>query len=130
MKWRAAKPPSRQCGSIRTSSHSGEPTTTPWRLGGLAALLISLAPMPAHALVWPDVAERVERDLQAADAATRRNAARELAELGPKRGGAMALEALGDPDDDVKLAAADAAIRLHTPGATDAVAPWLEAQDA
>lgn len=84
---------------------------------------------PARALVWPDVADRVERDLQAADAATRRSAARELAELGPKRGGALALEALGDPDDEVKLAAADAAIRLRTAAATDAVAPWLEAPD-
>ncbi len=96
----------------------------------LIFLFILLFACPASALVWPDVAERVEHDLQAADAPTRRNAARELAELGPKRGGALALEALGDPDDEVRLAAADAAIRLRTAGATDAVAPWLEAQDA
>jgi len=95
----------------------------------LIFLFTLLFSSPASALVWPDVAERVEHDLQAADAPTRRNAARELAELGPKRGGALALEALGDPDDEVRLAAADAAIRLRTAGATDAVAPWLEAQD-
>lgn len=131
MKCRAAEPQSRRhlglglSVAVRIAAQ-----VTPLRLCGSAALLALMAPQSAHALVWPDVAERVERDLQAADAATRRNAARELAELGPKRGGALALEALGDPDDEVKLAAADAAIRLRTAGATDAVAPWLEAQDA
>ncbi|MDP9001035.1 MAG: HEAT repeat domain-containing protein, partial [Myxococcota bacterium] len=34
-----------------------------------------------------------------------------------------------DPDDDVRLAAADVAIRLHAPGATDAVVGWLNAPD-
>src|SRR5579872_2114191 len=91
---------------------------------GLAA-----APRPAHALVWPDVAERVERDLQATDAATRRAAAHQLGQLGPSRGAPLALQALGDPDDEVKLAAADAAIHLRAAGATDAVAAWLNAQD-
>ncbi|MGD0528060.1 MAG: HEAT repeat domain-containing protein [Polyangiaceae bacterium] len=76
------------------------------------------------------MAERVERDLGAADPATRRNAARELTELGPSRGGPLALAALGDADDDVKLAAAEAAIRLRTAGATDTVVAWLNAPDA
>jgi HEAT repeat protein len=67
------------------------------------------------------VAERVERDLAASDAATRRNAARQLSDLGPGRGGPLALEALGDADDEVKIAAADAVVRLRTAGATDAV---------
>jgi HEAT repeat protein len=84
---------------------------------------------PARALVWPDVAERVERDMMAADAATRRSAARELAELGPGRGTPLALQALSDPDDEVRLAAADAAIRLRAGGAADAVATWLNAPD-
>jgi HEAT repeat protein len=96
---------------------------------GIAAAL-ALAPAAARALVWPDVVERIERDLQAADAATRRNAARELAELGPGRGGPLAVQALGDPDDEVKLAAAEAAIRLHAADATDVVATWLNAPDA
>jgi HEAT repeat protein len=84
---------------------------------------------PAAALVWPDVAERVERDLTAADPATRRAAARELGSLGAARGAPLAVAALGDPDDEVRLAAADAAIRLRAPGATDAVAAWLNAAD-
>jgi len=94
------------------------------------AALWLLSTAPAHALVWPDVAERVERDLGAADPTTRRNAARELTELGPGRGGPLALAALSDADDDVKLAAAEAAIRLRAAGATDAVVGWLNAPDA
>ena len=83
----------------------------------------------AEALVWPDVAERVERDLSAADPATRRAAARELPSLGSRRGAPLAIAALSDPDDDVRLAAADAAIRLRASGATDAVTAWLNAPD-
>jgi HEAT repeat protein len=84
----------------------------------------------AHALVWPDVAERVERDMSAADPATRRAAARNLASLGPTRGAPIAVAALEDPDDEVRLAAADAAIRLRASGATDKVSTWLNAPDA
>lgn len=94
------------------------------------ALALALAPAQARALVWPDVAERVERDLGAVDPATRRTAARELTELGPGRGAPLALQALSDADDDVKLAAADAAIRLRAAGATEAVVGWLNAPDA
>ena len=93
----------------------------------LAFVLASAA--PATALVWPDVAARVERDLSAPDAATRRAAAVELRSLGPARGAALAVAALGDPDDEVRLAAADAAIHLRAAGATEAVAGWLNAPD-
>lgn len=88
------------------------------------------AAVPARALVWPDVAERVERDLGAADPATRRAAAHDAASLGAARGGPLVVTTLGDADDDVKLAAADSAIRLRAPGSTDAVIPWLNAPDA
>jgi cellulose synthase operon protein C len=98
------------------------------RLGPVLALLLASA--PAHALVWPDVAERVERDLQASDPATRRAAAQELVQLGSGRGAPLAVEALADSDDEVRLAAADAAIRLRAAGATDAVTSWLNAPDA
>jgi HEAT repeat protein len=87
-------------------------------------------PPEARALSWPDVAERVERDLAVADPATRRTAARDLAKLGPARGGPLALQALQDPDAEVRVAAADAAIHLRTAGATDTVAAWLNAPDA
>ena len=48
------------------------------------------------------------------------------ASLGPARGAALAVAALSDPDDEVRLAAADTAIHLRAAGATDAVAGWLE----
>jgi HEAT repeat protein len=99
-------------------------------LGLLLVLSLGLAPAPARALGWPDVAERVERDLQSADPGTRRTAAREIGQLGPARGTPLALAALADPDDEVRLAAADAAIRLRAAGATDEAATWLNAQDS
>jgi HEAT repeat protein len=94
-----------------------------------SSLSLSLTP-DARALVWPDVAEKVERDLTAADPATRREAARQLASLGPSRGAPLAVNALGDGDDEVRLAAADSAIRLRAAGATDVVVGWMNAPDA
>ncbi len=95
----------------------------------LALLLALCASRNADALVWPDVADRVEHDLSAVDPATRRAAAHELRSLGPRTGGPLAVAALSDPDDEVRLAAADAAIRLRAAGATDAVAGWLNAPE-
>ncbi len=101
--------------------------------GLLFALVVAaatgLVPSRASALAWPDVAARIERDLQASDALTRRRAAHELAGLGLARGGPLALQALQDADDDVRIAAADAAIRLHVAGATDEMVAWLNAGD-
>ncbi len=102
------------------------------RLGLHQAILIvvlSLVATRASALSWPDVEARVERDLAAADPATRRAAARDLRTLGPARGAPLALASLDDPDDEVRLAAADAAMKLRATGATDAVLGWLNAPD-
>jgi HEAT repeat protein len=100
------------------------------RLLSVVALGLALAAAtPAAGLVWPDVAERVERDLSAPDPATRRAAAVALRSLGPARGAPLVLAALADPDDEVRLAAADAAIHLRVAGATDAVTGWLNAPD-
>lgn len=98
----------------------------PWLLVFVGALVSG----HAWALAWPDVEERIEKDLSSADPATRRAAARDLRALGPGRGAPLALASLDDPDDEVRLAAADAAIRLRAAGATDAVASWLNAPDA
>ena len=92
-------------------------------------LAAAALPSTAGALVWPDVADRVERDLAAADPATRRAAAHALASLGPSGGTRLALGALTDPDDEVRLAAAGAAIRFRAAAATDVVVPWLNAGD-
>jgi HEAT repeat protein len=97
----------------------------------LAFMLALVTPeRSTYALVWPDVAERVERDMSAGDPATRRAAARDLVPLGPARGAQLALAALSDSDDEVRLAAADAAIRLRAAGATDLVVGWFNALDA
>jgi HEAT repeat protein len=94
-----------------------------------ALALASASPAPARAFVWPDVAERVERDLAAADPGTRRSAARELSALGATRGAPLALQALSDTDAEVRLAAADAAIHLRAAGATETAVAWLNAPD-
>jgi HEAT repeat protein len=95
----------------------------------VGALAFGLA-TPARALEWPDVADGVERDLSSDDVPVRLSAARRLGTLGRTRGGPLALAALEDADDDVRLAAADAAIRLRAPGATERVASWVGAPSA
>ncbi len=95
----------------------------------VAALALGVA-TPTWALEWPDVADGVERDLSSDDVPVRLSAARRLGTVGRARGGALALAALEDADDDVRLAAADAAIRLRAPGTTERVASWVGASSA
>src|SRR5450432_186807 len=82
------------------------------------ALGILLMSTSAHALVWPDVPEQVEKGLQAQDPATRRIAANQIRSLGPARGAPLAILAMGDPDVEVRLAAAQSATLLHVTSAT------------
>lgn len=96
----------------------------------LVALLALGAAAPALALEWPDVADIVTRDLSSDDVPTRLAAARRIYTLGRGRGGPLALAALDDADDDVRAAAADAAVRLRAAGATERVASWVGASDA
>ncbi len=96
----------------------------------VAALVVSIViPGRAGALVWPDTEARIERDMTASDAATRRAAARELRTLGRARGVPLILAALADPDEEVRLSAAEAAIRVRAQAATDIVVNWLNAPD-
>lgn len=85
---------------------------------------------PTHALVWPDVPERLERGLSSSDPSTRRAAARELPTLSTERATPLVLKALSDSDVEVRLAAAQSAIRLRAPTATDAALPWLSEPEA
>jgi HEAT repeat protein len=89
------------------------------------ALVLPLVASSAHALVWPDVPERVERGLASADPTARRLAARDLASLGPGRGTPLVLRAMSDSDVEVRLAAAQSAVRLHAVPATDVAIQWL-----
>src|SRR5579859_915577 len=107
----------------------GRAVPKPGWLLALVALGVLASP-PARGLDWPDVADRIERDLSSDDAATRLTAARQLKSLGPIHGGPLVFQALDDPEDEVRLAAADAAMRLRVSSATDRVAAWLNAPSA
>ncbi len=96
----------------------------PLATAALLAVLVASA-SPAGALVWPDVPDRVERGLGSPDPASRRVAARELANLGAARAAPLVLKALGDTDVEVRLAAAQSAIRLRANAATDVAIQWL-----
>lgn len=99
-------------------------------LGGCVNVLSLAQSSDAHALVWPDVLERVERSMHSTDRDERRKAARKLADIGRARGTPLVLEALGDSDDEVRIEAAKAAVVLRAEGASDAVLPWLGDKEA
>ncbi len=93
------------------------------------ALSLSLA-NAAFALDWPDTADRVERGLLSKDPVKRRESARALEALGPTRATSLILQAMGDPDVDVRLAAARSAVRRHVVAATGLALLWLGERDA
>ncbi len=96
----------------------------------VAALAASLAlEGGAAAFVWPNVPEAVARGLASGDASERRLAAARIAELPPEIGLAFAEKAMGDPDVEVRLRGAQAAIALRLPRAGDQVIPWLSDSD-
>jgi HEAT repeat protein len=97
------------------------------KIGAWVVLVFVLGSRTAQALVWPDVAARMERDLSSTDTGTRRAAVERLAKLPETMATPMALAALRDADDSVRIAAADAAIRLQVRDATQAVMSWLNA---
>jgi HEAT repeat protein len=98
----------------------------------LSSLLafVALTSSSAHALVWPDVPERIERGLLSPDPASRRNAARELSTLGTSRATPLVLKAMSDADVEVRLAGAQSAVRLHVAPATDVALQWLGEREA
>jgi HEAT repeat protein len=93
-------------------------------------LALLLGSRSAHALVWPDVAARMERDLASPDTGLRRAAVEGLARLSDRVATPLVLAALRDADDSVKIAAADAAIRLRIGDATQAVTWWLNSSNS
>jgi HEAT repeat protein len=95
----------------------------------LAALILGAA-TPARSVEWPDVADGVEHDLSSDDVPVRVSAAHRIASLGRTLGSPLALAALDDADDEVRIAAADAAIRLRAKGATERVGAWVGAPSA
>jgi HEAT repeat protein len=94
----------------------------------LAAFVVSLT-APASAFVWPNVPEQVARALSSGEVSERRLAAARIGELPAEIGLQLARQAMGDPDVEVRLRAAQAAITLRMPKAGDQVIPWLSESD-
>jgi HEAT repeat protein len=84
----------------------------------------------AHAFVWPNVPEQVEKALTSGDVSERRLAAARLADLPAEIALRLIPPALGDPDVEVRLRVAQAAIARRMPKAGDAVTSWLSEGDA
>jgi HEAT repeat protein len=84
----------------------------------------------ASAFVWPNVPEQVEKALTSGDVSERRLAAARLADLPPEIALRLIPPAFGDPDVEVRLRVAQAAIARRMPKAGDAVITWLSEGDA
>ncbi len=98
-------------------------TVLAFTLSASLALLV-MAPS-AHALVWPDVPQRIDRALHSTDPGARRAAALELRTLSLAQATPLIELAIADADVEVRLAAADAAIHLHWAPATEKVLIWF-----
>jgi cellulose synthase operon protein C len=98
---------------------------SPWIL----ALALCLLTDGARAFVWPNAVERIEKQLHSSDPAARREAAAQLGELPVAVARRLIPAALDDPEDEVRLAAAEAAVALRLPGVSERVIPWLSATD-
>lgn len=79
----------------------------------------------AQAFVWPNAAERIEKQLSAKDVNTRRRAAGRLNELPVALAKRLVLKAMKDPDTEVRLAAADLVMEHHIKGTGEIVVAWL-----
>lgn len=91
----------------------------------LASLAIGTAAPPAAAFVWPNVPEQIARSLTSGDVTERRLAAQRLGELPPETAVKLIQRAIGDPDVEVRLRVAQAAVNLRMPKAGDLVIGWL-----
>lgn len=81
-------------------------------------------------LVWPGAVSALEARLLSDDAEVRRRAAIELGRLPPAVQRRLLPRLFSDPDPDVRLAVADAALAIRLPGAGARVSPWLSDPDA
>lgn len=93
-------------------------------------LALGLAAGPARAFVWPNVPDQIARALQSGEVSERRLAAQRLRDLPPEMGVKLVALAMGDPDTEVRVLGAEAAIALKVAKAGDLVIPWLSENDA
>ena len=99
-------------------------------LTSLALCVISQTIAPAaSAFVWPNVPDQIARALQSGDVSERRLAAQRLHELPPEMAVKLVQLAMGDPDTEVRVLGAEAAIALKVARAGELVIPWLSEND-
>lgn len=111
-----------------------------WRIGPAGAAAVALfvasagaapeARTGAERLVWPGAVSALEARLLAEDVEVRRRAAAELGRLPPAVQRRLLPRLFSDPDPEVRLAVADAALAIRLPGAGARVSPWLSDPDA
>ncbi len=96
------------------------------RLGSILCIFLALGvATPGYAFVWPNAAERIERQLSSGAVSERQAAATQLAELPPAVVRRLVPIALKDQDTDVRLAALEVALKLRLRGVSELVIPWL-----
>ena len=94
----------------------------------LAALAATFTPA-ASAFVWPNVPDQIARALQSGDVNERRIAAQKLRDLPAEMAVKLVQLAMADPDTEVRVRGAEAAISLKVARAGDLVIPWLSEND-
>jgi len=94
------------------------------------ALAIGLVAPVAPAFVWPNVPDQISKALQSGDVNERRLAAARLHELPAEMAVKLVQLAMADPDTEVRVRGAEAAIALKVARAGDLVIPWLSENDA
>lgn len=95
-----------------------------------AADAVAGARKGSERLVWPGAVTSLETRLLAEDVEVRRRAAADLGRLPPAVQRRLLPRLFSDPDPDVRLAVADAALAIRLPGAGARVSPWLSDPDA
>ena len=80
---------------------------------------------PAGASIWPGAAVTVERDLTSDEVTVRQRAALRIGGLPRATLARVALKALKDPDVEVRVTAAQAALEANLPGLSERLLPWL-----
>ncbi|WP_438028123.1 HEAT repeat domain-containing protein [Sorangium sp. So ce233] len=97
----------------------------------VAASATALAPPgDAAAFLWPNVPEQIARALTSGDVSERRLAATRVGELAPETAIQLIQKGMSDPDVEVRLHLAGAAVRFRMPRAGDLVIEWLGEGDA
>ncbi|AUX40913.1 phosphohydrolase [Sorangium cellulosum] len=96
----------------------------------LAVAAALAAPEDAAAFLWPNVPEQIGRALASGDVSERRLAATRVGELAPETALGLIQKGMSDPDVEVRLHLARAAVSFRMPRAGDLVVEWLGEGDA